>query len=200
MSADDEAMLLRGQTPDSRPELQMLGQSLAEFRGAALGLAPRASAALADRLASNEPLPDSKALAIAAPARRRVIVGRVAAASIAAAMIVSALGSANVLPPAAQVVFDQVVPTAVPTDHNSPAVPAVPLQPTSDSNIKNTPGDDAPTDPQAPAPSSSPDSTAPGNSGDNRGKGNNNGGGNNGNHGHSGGPDNGNGNKGKNNN
>jgi hypothetical protein len=175
MSADDEALLLRGQTPDARPELQMLGQSLAEFRGAALGLAPRASASLAQRLASNEPLPEGEALAIAVPARRRVRVGRIAAASIAAAMIVSALGSANVLPPAAQVVFDRVVPTALPTNENSPAVPAVPVQPTSVSNLDDTPVDDAPAHPQPPAHSPAPDSTAPGNSGNGNGHGENSG-------------------------
>lgn len=170
LSADDEALLLRGETPDGRSELQMLAQSLAEFRGAALGLAPRASATLAARLASDEPLPESDGRAIAPRTSRRVLVGRIAAASIALIMIVSAFGSANALPPAAQVVFDRVVTSVVPgSDRHSPLTPAIPLQPTTDSRLDDPSSDDTETDHTGNdgthGKPSSPKPTPPGNSG-----------------------------------
>jgi hypothetical protein len=118
--------LAHGRVP-GRPDLNPLADLLTEYRAAAIGSAPRPSAALAARLdMSATPIAMQRDLVAGVESsgvgvRRAasglfglgVTVTIILAAASGAAAVVGA-GSAGILPPGAQDAFDQVVSTIVP--------------------------------------------------------------------------------------
>ncbi len=125
ISEQDASGLAHGRVP-GRSDLNPLADLLAEYRSAAIGSAPRPSAALAAKLdLSATPIAmqrvnaDEKSSGVGI--RRTasglfgvgVTVTIILAAASGAAAVVGA-GSAGVLPPGAQDAFDQVVSTIVP--------------------------------------------------------------------------------------
>jgi hypothetical protein len=169
--SSDARALAHGRVP-ARPELDSLADLLTAYRGAAMGPAPRPSAALSARVdLTATPIAMQRDVVavsdIAGVGARRAVGGLfglgvtvaiiLGAASGAAAVV--SMGTAGLLPPGAQGVFDQVVSDIVPlgvvdeetTDQGE--APGVPTDSTT------TP---EPTEVPTPVPSLEPPAVVPG--------------------------------------
>jgi hypothetical protein len=139
----DVSALVTGRTPDGRPELEVLAQSLSEFRTASFESVPQPSAALAARLSlgnatgisvSNESAFADDNIETTSPTSRGArsrkglvrtvftwIAGlslglKIALGSVVAAAAATGAGAAGVLPFGTQDAFDEVVSVVVETD------------------------------------------------------------------------------------
>jgi hypothetical protein len=139
----DVSALVTGRTPDGRPELEVLAQSLSEFRTASFESVPQPSAALAARLSlggatgisvSNESAFADDNIETTSPTSRgtrsrkglvRTVFAWIAGLSLGlkivlgtavAAVAATGAGAAGVLPFGTQDAFDEVVSVVVETD------------------------------------------------------------------------------------
>lgn len=122
ISEKDAEGLAHGRVP-SRPDLNPVADLLAEYRSAAIGSAPRPSAALTARLdLSAAPIamqgdePGSEPIGVGARRTASGLfgLGVTVAVIFAAASGAAAVGAAGLLPPGAQHAFDDVVSLIVP--------------------------------------------------------------------------------------
>jgi hypothetical protein len=138
----DASTLVTGRAPAGRPELEVLAQSLAEFRAASFGTTPRPSATLESRLAlgiapviseSKEPASAVSIETTSSPLRPRRtrkspvrtaltwIAGlslglKILLGAAVAATAAAGAGAAGVLPFGTQQAFDEVVSVVVPVE------------------------------------------------------------------------------------